>query len=76
MSNKKVVSVVVSKSVAFTMPRTTIEGQVDGNTFYTAEKTGDTWEFNLAGMRAKDEGMFLAIHEAMLKVHEKMKEVV
>lgn len=75
MFDQKLVSVVVSSSVAFTMPRITIEGKVDGHTLYTAEKTGDTWDFNLSGMKAKDAKLFLAIQEVMEQVHERVKQI-
>ena len=75
MAEQKVVSVVVSESVAFTMPRITIEGKVNGRTLYTAQKTGEVWEFNLSGMHSRDAEMFFAIQEAMAQVNERVKQI-
>lgn len=73
MSDKKNVSVSVSESVAFTLPRITIYGLVGGSIVYAAQKTGDKWEFNLSGQFNSDHAQMMAIQEAMAQVHEKMK---
>lgn len=70
------VTVSVDKGKAFgIMDRTIISGEVDGQTVYSATKTGDSWEFNLAGLYTNEKERVVAIQEAMAQVHEKVQEI-